>query len=702
MKKELLILGLGIIELLFVVIGFHPREAFASFDSEKFDINFDNCQDLINNGWSVTGSINCEQSLITNTQVLKLVNGGSLKKNIDTSGESGNYIYEISIEFYDSMQNDVGFLLAINDSDHNSIGVGLNPSRYINEYYYRINNYGNDSERNAGIKRTIGKHVFLLRITSSGSYGVIDGINLSFLPWNGLSAGINRNLKTPNEIVLLSPWNSTNEIRFEFDNFKMDNYAKSYLLGESLSEVEKYYALLQVENGGQIFFEKLKNNLSSMTQDSGIARKSGDVAASLALRSKLNNDSCSSDVNLLLTDCDKVRNLLIKLITKQNIWGQKWLSTTITFPMTTASWLVWDKLDSNTRNLIVNGLNEEANIYVNRLNLLKLNPNAIDVVTNMRIVDAFSRCEADTTAEDNATAAMFLAAWSQMIDKFNIENKINYKKYEEAARVYGFHTLTLDESDSIMNLFSKTMKYENSEYFLENHGLAPSLNYSMALTSVASIFPFYRATDKQLPSEFLHNQNNLWNSIAKFINKEKFIWNIEGLPVYNITGGQRVLLSSETSVFGSGRDDWGGDLTWFNQAVLFSNNEMMNNSVSYSNLIKHEVLTRPDYLAFPEDNNLTLKRIDKYTDYVFYDDKGLEYIETQNAILAGRHLMAYLILNPDLLSQTNCMAVSQNTDINDLIRWYGAYKNGTENGDLNCDGSTNISDLVFWYGKYKK
>jgi len=55
-----------------------------------------------------------------------------------------------------------------------------------------------------------------------------------------------------------------------------------------------------------------------------------------------------------------------------------------------------------------------------------------------------------------------------------------------------------------------------------------------------------------------------------------------------------------------------------------------------------------------------------------------------------------------LESGTGCIPIGEETGINDLIRWYGSYKNGTGNGDLNCDGSTNISDLVFWYGKYKK
>jgi len=54
-----------------------------------------------------------------------------------------------------------------------------------------------------------------------------------------------------------------------------------------------------------------------------------------------------------------------------------------------------------------------------------------------------------------------------------------------------------------------------------------------------------------------------------------------------------------------------------------------------------------------------------------------------------------------LTDKPECIPVGEGTGIVDLIRWYGAYKNGTENGDLNCDGSTNISDLVFWYGKYK-
>jgi len=55
-----------------------------------------------------------------------------------------------------------------------------------------------------------------------------------------------------------------------------------------------------------------------------------------------------------------------------------------------------------------------------------------------------------------------------------------------------------------------------------------------------------------------------------------------------------------------------------------------------------------------------------------------------------------------LESGTGCIPIGEETGINDLIRWYGAYKNGTENGYLNCDGNINIADLIFWNGKYKK
>ena len=40
--------------------------------------------------------------------------------------------------------------------------------------------------------------------------------------------------------------------------------------------------------------------------------------------------------------------------------------------------------------------------------------------------------------------------------------------------------------------------------------------------------------------------------------------------------------------------------------------------------------------------------------------------------------------------------------IDDLIRWYTSHRNGTKEGDINCDGEVNIDDLIKWYEVYRE
>lgn len=606
---------------------------------------------------TIAGTASYEYSSSFNSNVLKITNGTTIELPIDISSTASDFFYELKIDFYDNLDSPQGFIFAIIQDENNSLGGGINTEQSNDEYIYRQKNNGVDSYLRTGLKRTRGIHSLKIRITPEGSYLVIDKTNLSFLPKNGILSGIHYTLDRPYKLVLTMPWASLGSYNL-FDNLSFQTPVYNQLLTSEPQDIERHYASLLLDQYPGIFEYALN---SSGTSGPLKYRAIAQVGLAYAFKASLNREVCNSSVESTSNNCDKARILFRKMYLEREGWRAKWLSPATAYPITVGSWLIWNSLDVETQNWILNILNWEADYYSKRLQDIINTPNDIDHVFDNSYYNGctyqkgFSRYLADSTAEDNGVAMMFLGTYAKMLENFPTQFSQNASKFELAAKTYGFHILTNGETDNIFRLTSKTISQRYNLNLIDNHSFSPSLNYSLILTAAANTYPFYQKLGQTFPAEYLHNSNSSWTDLNNFIDKSKYAWQVPSnlklckyADFHPCTGSPTSCVISDNNVFSlTGKDDWGGDLTWFNNAIALAPVALNNHLVDYRDLLKYEIYIRPDYLAFPQADNITLNKPDNLSGGVFYDNQGKSYITEQNIGLTERHIIAYLINNPD-------------------------------------------------------
>lgn len=122
-----------------------------------------------------------------------------------------------------------------------------------------------------------------------------------------------------------------------------------------------------------------------------------------------------------------------------------------------------------------------------------------------------------------------------------------------------------------------------------------------------------------------------------------------------------------------------------------------------------------------EEDSLTQNRVDAGFDlgenvkgtsnwikksYMFITDSQSKYVRLR-ALLGGSGTAQGTVwydnvtIN-ELDTPPSCIPISEDTNVNDLVHWYTAYRGGlNQDSDLNCDTKINIDDLIFWYQLYR-
>jgi hypothetical protein len=640
-------------------------------------------------GWSCT---NGELRLSNNTVTLSL----------PSQFANPDGVYQVSIQFYDEGSQSGGFYVALDEKPAidivNCVALGVKPSptspAVPGEYYYAFNVNGATQTLRSGIPQTSGLHTITIRVTPYGSYGVLDGVALSFLPSAGPTVnpgGVHRQQKKAHQLRIgqVQNWGQ-GTVRFDNLSISENPISETYKQINSGTlepeEVEKYYgSLLTDETSEQLFWTQILDNTDDPDRSWGRPQAQAALVYAFAYRI-LGGPTCTSVSSLPgdLTNprsdihnglyplngyCDKARALLRAMVIKRSDWRWKWLSGATAYDIALAYALVQNNIaasegllqprDSTTARWVITILDMEADFWSDRLYNIKYTPNNPDPVYSFLSYDyatGFSRDAADTSAEDNGTTAMFLGVWSHLreSDVWNCySGQKTTTRWTIHSTVYGFHSVTLGpnaETDPFYGLSSRTMHYRSDigKNVLENHDFSPSLNYAFALTAPANVYSVRKLVDE---GSFDRNHMAMWNETKNYYSPDTFLYTPPSyLRIY--TNGTYV--TDPYNVFSvTGRGDWGDDVTWFNNAFAYAAvRDPSANQPLYINLLKAELALRPDYVAFPLKTGIVLHKPSQVTSQVHYDNQALPYITDHAVGIAERHIVAYLIQNTTLSPQS--------------------------------------------------
>jgi len=416
-----------------------------------------------------------------------------------------------SIYFWDDMDPSMGTFTGIKDADETQmVFLGVNTNVNPSEYVYRTGNPPDiGSYIQTHIPRSQGWHKFELVSTPKGSYGKIDGINLAFLANNDQGRGaVNTEFTSFSKIISASTWGLASDAYY--DNLKVVKFDS---LPSSITERER--ALLEV-------FASQPPTYDPKTQ---IYRQKGNRATVLALLGQNENEA---------------KNLIREVAQDYNLWDKDWGSPIPACDLGVASWLMWDKLDSGTRNLVQNVIIKEANYWLTQ------NPQSGYIN--------------DSKSEENAWTASFLALATNMFP-----NHANASNWDAKAKLFAFHTFTINE-----NYGGITTQTLHSDYLLDNHNYHPNPHYAISagIGELARGASFYNKTGKNIPDEFKHNVVNVWNAHKPYVSFSNYLWQNCQLA-YNFNG----------------KDDWYADATTGDNAFIYvsllSGNDVISDLSAY-------------------------------------------------------------------------------------------------------------------------
>lgn len=640
------------------------------------------------------------------------ISGQHLTLMLPTEFANPNGIYEINIRFYD---NGVGFYVALYEmsgsSVVNSVAFGLHPGpaapAVAREYYYAFIVNGALQTLRSGIPRVSNQfHKIALRVTPHGTYAAIDGFSISYLPSAGSGVnpgGVHRLQTKAHQLQIGQAWTGGTA---RFDDLSIIEHPlsvtyKQLSTAPNPAAIEKYYGSLLVTNPQmEPFF------WSKATSDWDRVRAQGALVYAFAHLTQPGAPPCTN-VSTLPDDpdipppspasyCDKARYLIRSMMggtpyppTGRFAWRQGWLSgapayssRAIAYSLGMAIGLIHKDIAASETNLplvdrtmrwALAVLDQEADFWKNRLQDIKNCPNCPDPVyvnhpslPNWTYAQAFSRYLLDTSAEEQGTAAMFLGIWGHLrrdnlCTDYSEQGLTN--GWVHPANVYGFHTLTTGESYG--GLYSQTMNLRNGKYILENHDFAPMLNYSFALVVPASVYPVRKQFD---PIYFDTHQFTLWDETKNYYSLNTFLHisvpNLchypAGTPYPPNPNACQPMPNNIFSI--TGRGDWGDDVTWNNNAFAYAAKKNPATEMSrYIQLLRIELALRPDYLAFPLSNWLTLHKPAAVTTNTYYDGKKTGDMAGSTFQVAERHIVAYLIQDTTLFPQS--VASGQNSCI---------------------------------------
>ncbi|MFC1611697.1 hypothetical protein ACFL6C_12115, partial [Myxococcota bacterium] len=142
--------------------------------------------------------------------------GGGLGLRVETGSSAATKLIHavspsrcgtVQVRFYDDMAASKGTLVGIFSAGASQVVLlGVKSNEFPDSYYYRAGANSSANGLDSFIPRALGWHLFELVCTSVGSYGRIDGVNLSYLPSFGGKTAINPDLTEVASITIAAVW----------------------------------------------------------------------------------------------------------------------------------------------------------------------------------------------------------------------------------------------------------------------------------------------------------------------------------------------------------------------------------------------------------------------------------------------------------------------------------------------------------------
>lgn len=362
----------------------------------------------------------------------------------------------VRIFFYDNLDLTLGSIVEITDSTETyETGLGLVTSLYPDTYALRINTLADTKDTR--IPRSEGWHMFEFIVTGSGTYAKID---------NTLVSESNPLQTDAGAVHLVATWELTGETAYD---------ELSVVKADTRQWKEQVYGVLGTyyDTYKDTDFSGLYPNLGLAKHHSNDLRNILDTASSFYIYGKYTGNQ--EAVN-------RGKQLFLDAYTHAH-WNNTndWARGIYSAHFTRAAYLMWDELDSVTRQGAKQIIFDQAAHYLNRM------PEGGHVF--------------DTKAEENAWHADFLATvvnlFPDVPDKALLEDK---------AKCFAYHSITTSQDGAYCGISTQTV-YD--DFTLENHGLVNPVYAVGTLHFLGSGAMAYELAGRPVPVEFKHNTAEL-------------------------------------------------------------------------------------------------------------------------------------------------------------------------------------------------
>jgi len=381
------------------------------------------------------------------SNVVKLVHGF-------TNPQQG----KVEAWFYDDYPANKGSFVILSDdnwpdnpSSAQMVAIGVYPYLYNDTYWYRI---GSTNNVDTHIQRSNGWHKVELVVTPKGSYGKLDGINLTYLPSKPDSS-------------FTSSMTNFKKIGIVVANLSPDNWSPFAGYFDSINKFSLPDLPASIVEREQRYIDFLLEQQPVCMVEATPSWAKANRAVVLAVKQQY------SEVEPLIRE-----------VTNDSSWKQHYGSPLVGYSFGLAAWISWSHLSEDLKNQVKSTIKAEADYW--------------------KVQQPNSRYQGDTTAEENAWNASILALASQMFP-----NEANANEWEQKGKVFAYHAFTIGESYG--GVYTQTLF---PDYSYMEHSYHPHPGY--ALTSIGLLGEgafVYLKTGKIIPDEYKHNIVPVWNAV---------------------------------------------------------------------------------------------------------------------------------------------------------------------------------------------
>lgn len=451
------------------------------------EANLKTCSSVLDDDFSDISDWNIEETGNLNT-VSNFNYQGKNSINLtvnDTSGFvsafkvkcSGGY-GKLKISFYDDLtaKGTIAAVYSGNVGTNTSsqvVGIGVWTSLQDDNglwqdkdtYIYRVGNNLNPQANTipTGVKRTAGWHTFEFYSTPVGTYGVIDGINLTYVNGKKSAAGFTYNINQDSSFInngiqsigLVSTWNAWGATRYADLSFSSINTTFPYQktnadMAKASLDIAKYFINQYPYSTEPSFYAKMiagdLNDGHRAIQD---YNQMVSVSSILALDHLVNTNPTSLSKALKLTNAviDAINDPVISSkVLKCNSTPYFYQNLTLNVRM------LWEALDLSRQQKVLANLKSEADFWMNITNLSSVtgcvNPwgSKRNTLPYARDTSATDINLMNSATRDNAwTGGMYtnivdFPEFKYKTDQVTLNNYLNF------AKILAYHSLTVPSS----------------------------------------------------------------------------------------------------------------------------------------------------------------------------------------------------------------------------------------------------------------